>query len=152
MAGNPILSEADVTVENLVRLFRDASFEVEVDDQGDIVVTTDDDVTTVVSIEQPRKLVYFFALFDVGERTPREELSDLVLQLNSEVILARFAIAEERLLVADYYLPFAEGLLTAQLLHTVRLFSRVVAGSIQEDDDDDEDDEDVSGDGGFPGI
>jgi hypothetical protein len=58
-------------------------------------------------------------------------------QLNSGVILSRFSMPREDVLLSEYFLPYEEGISEYQVINCLRLFERVTTGAIRQFDTDD---------------
>jgi len=131
---NGILREDDISVESLRRVFTDACYKTTLDDDGDLVITTDEGWRVVVTAEFKRKLIVYRAFFSFREWAQRVDMLDLINTLNDDVILARFAVSEPRTLTADYFIVYEGGLQSFQLVRSFRWFTRVVQQGIFEHD------------------
>lgn len=132
------IEENNVTPENIHRLFTRAFYSAHLDDDGDIVVNAEP-VSVYISVNKDNKLLKYTAPFRVDEDAPLPQKHALVNKMNDDVILCRFSIPEEHedMMLADYFLSFAESILSFQIVSTLRLFASVVSNAISDCDDDD---------------
>lgn len=133
-----MLTEQDITTANLDEMFKRAFFKTSLDNDGDLVVHTDGP-RVIVTINESNKLLKFMSIYGIKESAPLEAAHAFVNKMNDEIIFARFSVPESRkdVLIADYYIPFEEGLPAFQLVSAMRLFARVVPSAIRACDDDD---------------
>lgn len=138
MSNIEVLSESEVTKENLVSLFKRAFMSTSFDDDDDLVVQTDGP-RVYVTIDEEKKLLKYMAIYGVNESSSLELKYALTNKMNDNFIFGRFSIPEQRpdMLVADYYLPYEEGIPTFQIVSAVRLFAKVVQSAIRASDDND---------------
>ena len=133
-----IIAEDIVTPDTIRNIFRRAFFSTTLDDDGDVRVETDDPVV-FVSINVNNKLLKFTTVYGFKETASLESKLAFVNKMNEDVIFCRFSVPEDTstLLVADYYLPFGEGIPAFQIVSALRLFARVVSRAIYDCDDND---------------
>ncbi|MCS1408363.1 MAG: hypothetical protein M2R45_01538 [Verrucomicrobia subdivision 3 bacterium] len=128
-----------MTTERLVALFKRAYFSVSLDEDGDLCVGTDDIRRVFVIIYEDYKLLRYFALFGLWEKASLESKRAFVNKMNDKFNFVRFSVFEDHpnVLVADYYLPFEEGIPAFQIVSALRLFSRLAYRILREYDEDD---------------
>jgi len=138
MANIEVLSENEVTKENLASLFKRAFMSSSFDEDGDLVVQTDGP-RVFVTVDEDKKLLNYMAIYGVKESSPLELKHALTNKMNDKIIFGRFSIPERRpdILIADYFLPYEEGIPTFQIISAIRLFAKVVPGAIRACDDND---------------
>ena len=138
MATAEVLGEDEVTTSNLAQIFKRAFFKTELDEDGDLKVHTDGPRVRV-TVNQDHKLLKFMAVYGVKESARLEMKHAFVNKMNDDIIFGRFSIPEARsdVLIADYYLPFGEGIPAFQIVYALRLFGKVVLGAIRQCDDND---------------
>ena len=133
-----IIAENIVTPETIRDIFRRAYFSTTLDDDGDVRVETDDPIV-FVSINANNKLLKYTTVYAFRETTSMEPKLAFVNRMNDELIFCRFSVPEDEpdLLMADYYLPFGEGVPAFQIVSALRLFARVVPRAIHDCDEND---------------
>ena len=138
MATAEVLLEDEVTTSNLHQLFKRAFFKTSLDGDGDVVVQTDGP-RVVVIVNQQNKLIKFMCLGGFKESVGLETKHAFINKLNDEIILGRFAVPENRpeLWIADYYLPYEEGVPAFQIVSVLRLVSRIVPSALRTSDGND---------------
>lgn len=129
-----VLAETEVTIPNLAQLFKRAFFSASIDNDGDLIVQSEGP-KIIVRIDEEKKLLVFMVMVRVNESATEIAKLTLVNNMNSRVVLARFAIPRSDILVADCTLPFEEGIPTFQIVATLRLLARVVPGAIRNFDE-----------------
>ncbi len=138
MATAEVLGEDEVTTSNLAEIFNRAFFKTSLDKDGDLRVQTDGP-RVVVIVDQDKKLLKFMAVYGVKESAHLALKHAFVNKMNDDIIFGRFSIPESRpdVLIADYFLPFEDGIPVFQIVAALRLFGRVVPGAIRQCDDND---------------
>lgn len=137
--GTPeIIAENQVTTDTLESLFRRAFFSTSLDDDGDVCVETDDPIV-YVSINASNKLIKYTAVYRFKESVSMNSKLVFVNKMNDDVIFCRFSVSEDNpeLLIADYFLPYGEGLPAFQIVSALRLFARVAPRIIHDCDEHD---------------
>lgn len=136
MGAHDIVPEEDVTAAKLCGLFKRAYMKASLDD--DQVTVETDGPRVLIAVEDGHRLIKFVALYTMREDASSESKHAFTNRLNARVIFARFSVPEEHssVLVADYFLPFEEGVTSFQIVTALRLFARVVPGAIQACDQD----------------
>ncbi len=138
MATAEVLAEDEVTTSNLAQIFKRAFFKPSLDKDGDLTVHTDGP-RVIVTVDQDKKLLKFMTIYGVKESARMELKHAFVNKMNDDIIFARFSIPKARpdVLIADYFLPFEEGIPAFQIVYALRLFARVVPGAIRACDEND---------------
>jgi len=137
MDSNGILPEDQVTSAQLAQFFKAAFMKAEVDEDGDIKVKSDAGITVWISIEGERKLLKYVATYGFKEDATEVDRLQLVNTLNDNVILVRFSVPRDDVLMADYYLYYEEGVIPYQVVNTLRHFANITVKAIREYDTDD---------------
>ena len=130
------LPEGEVNAQKLAEIFKVAYMKCTIDEDGDLLVQTDGP-RVFVSVQEDKKLLKFIAMYGLKESATEEMKMAFVNRMNDGIIFARFSVARADTLMADYYLPYEEGILAFQIVAALRLFGRVVPGAIQACDKDD---------------
>ena len=138
MTTAEVIAENEVTTSNLAQIFKRAFFKTSLDDDGDLVVHSDGP-RVIVTVNQDNKLIEFMSIYGVKESAPLDMKYAFTNRMNDDIILGRFSIPEQRpdMLIADYYLPFEEGIPAFQIVSVLRLFARVVSSAIRQCDKND---------------
>lgn len=129
------LEEHEVTTQSLSKIFKNILFKTSFDDDGDLIVYTDGP-RVLVTLNSSQKLTKFMSLYGVKKSARLDIKHELINKLNDQYIFVRFAIPEKRpdVLMADYYLPFEEGVSSYQVAKAIRLFAQVVPNAIRASD------------------
>ncbi len=138
MATAEVLAENEITKESLAALFKRAFLSTSFDKDGDLVVQTDGP-RVFVTVDEDKKLLKYMSIYGVKESSPVELKHALVNKMNNDIIFGRFSIPEKTpgMLIADYFLPYEEGIPAFQIVSAIRLFARVVPVAIRACDDND---------------
>lgn len=136
MASAEVLGEDEVTTANLTQIFKRAFFKTSLDKDGDLAVHTDGP-RVIVTVDQDRKLLKFMAIYGIKESADQDVKYAFANKMNDDVIMARFSIPRPDVLLADYFLPFEEGIPAFQIVSALRLFARIVPGAIRACDEHD---------------
>jgi hypothetical protein len=125
------IPEHAVTAKALAHLFKRAFLKTFIDADGDLVVETDGP-RVLVSVDTDLKLVKFMALYALNSPPPREAKRAFADRMNDTMIFCRFSIPQKNddVLVADYFLPFEEGIPVHQIVSAFRLFVRVIPAAV----------------------
>jgi hypothetical protein len=134
---NGILPEDQVTSAQLQQFFKAAFMKAEVDEDGDIKVKTDAGITVWISIEGERQLLKYVATYGFKEDATEVDRLQLVNTLNDNVILVRFSVPRDDVLMADYYLYYEGGVIPYQVVNTLRHFANITVKAIREYDTED---------------
>ncbi|MEW6259428.1 MAG: YbjN domain-containing protein [Thermodesulfobacteriota bacterium] len=131
MAMAEVLTEDEVTISNLAQIFKRAFFKTSIDKDGDFIVHTEGP-RVIVTLNQDNKLIKFTTIYGVKESARLDLKHTFTNRMNDEIIFCRFSVPKTRpdILIADYYLPFEEGIPAFQIVSALRLFSRVVPRAI----------------------
>jgi len=137
MSHTDKIPEDQVTPPTLQSFFKAAFMKADVDEDGDIKVKSDAGITVWISIEAERKLLKYVATYGFKDDTSEEERLQLVNTLNDNVILVRFSVPRDDVLMADYYLYYEEGIIPYQIVNTLRHFANITVKAIREYDTED---------------
>ena len=131
-----ILPAADVTIENLQELLSSSYVTNEIDAEGRILATTDNGLKVFVTINEQNQLIKFALGFRIKDDASDEQKLGLANRINDKIILVRYAIPAPEVLVADYFLPYAQGIIPMQIINSLKLLDRVCLAGIREHDTD----------------
>jgi hypothetical protein len=137
MSGNEYVAEGDVDRAFIGEAFSRCFFGVRFDADGDVWVNDMDGPRVLVGVEPDRRSILLLAFYRFKQGVPQEARLELVSRCNSEVRMVRFRLSGDETLVADYSLSYERGLLVAQLIQSVRLFSRITVAALRQCDPDD---------------
>ena len=104
--------------------------------KNELVVKADDSWVSVL-IDQERCLIHLFSFHPLKELADEKAKLALANRMNSTFDYAQFHIASPVRLVADYALPFDQGLGSFQLVGTLRRFVSSISAAIRTCDDED---------------
>ena len=131
---NALIPEKDVTLARLQQVFEAAFVENDVDEDGDLVIRTENTTKIFVSLDERNKLIRFTSLYGVRDDALEAEKQELANTLNDNIVFVRFSAAQSSALVCDYYLPFNGALAPLHIVTVTRLFNRIIASSLSEYD------------------
>jgi hypothetical protein len=136
---NPeFIPENDVNADTLAAIYKRAFFKCDKDSDGDLRVQTDGP-KVVVAINENNKLIKFMAIYALKENESDDKKLRFLNRMNDTIVFARFSMPESRpdILMADYYLPYEDGVPAIQVVQAMRVFSKIVVGAIRACDEDD---------------
>jgi hypothetical protein len=127
-----VLTEDEVNIPTIKKIIESAFLKATLDNDGDLIVHTDDGPRVILTIDEDRKLIRFIAIYANESGWLGAKHSN---RMNDSYVFARFSIPDQGdRIIADYYLPFFGGGVTAyQLISVLRLFTRVVPAAIHEE-------------------
>ena len=134
VVGIKFLTEGEVSATKLQQIFNAAYVKAELDDDGDLRITTDAGPKAIVTVDADRRILRFMSLYRLREDAPEEETHAFVNKMNDDVILVRFSVTRRHVLMADYYLSYEEGVLPYKVVKTLKMFGRVALGAIRQHD------------------
>lgn len=130
-----VLAEDEVTLPNLALFCKHAFLKASTTDDGMSLRVETEGVRVFISVAKETKHLRYMAVY-LLKQPPQEDLQNsLVNELNCNFILARFYIRRtsdlpRSMLMADYFLPFEDGIPTFQIISALRRFSRLVPEAI----------------------
>jgi len=133
--GN-VVAASDVSIDSLHELLNSSYVNNEIDDQGRILATTDSGLKVFISLNEPVKLVKFALGFRIKEEASEEQILQLANRINDKVIMVRYAVPTAEVLVADYFLPYGQGIQPLQIVNSLKLLDKVCLAGIREHDTD----------------
>jgi len=133
--GN-VVAAADISIESLHELLNSSYVNNEIDDQGRILATTDSGLKVFISLNEPNKLVKFALGFRIKPEASEEQILQLANRINDKVIMVRYAVPAAEVLVADYFLPYGQGIQALQIVNSLKLLDKVCLAGIREHDTD----------------
>lgn len=131
-----VIAASDVSLESLQQHLNEAYVNGEIDDQDRILVTTDNGLKVLISLNQDNKLIKFALGFRIKEEASEEQVLRLANRINDKIILVRCAVPSDEVLVADYFLPYGQGIQPLQIVNSLKLLDRVCLAAIREQDTD----------------
>jgi len=84
--------------------------------------------------EREKKMLKYASWFGFKEGISVDKKLALLNQLNYGVILSRFSMPEEKVLLSEYFLSYEEGIQLYQVINSFRLFERVTIDAIKQFD------------------
>ncbi|HEX8550727.1 MAG TPA: YbjN domain-containing protein [Abditibacteriaceae bacterium] len=128
-----LLTEDAVSNESIFELFRSAFMRVELDDDGDVRVHTENGPRIWVLVDSNRHHLRFLCSYRFDSEATEYQKMEFANKLNDTVVMVRFAIDGDSLVV-DYYLSYEEGILPYHIVAGVRRMSKIVTSAIAEND------------------
>lgn len=129
MSDIEVLAEQEVTIPNLVQIFKRAFMSTSIDKDGDLIVQHEG-VRIIVGIDKEKKLLTFMILLRLNPSASELSALTLVNKLN-RMIFVRFYVPSPETMAADYTLLIEEGVPTFQVVASLRLFVRIVLGAVR---------------------
>jgi hypothetical protein len=131
-----IVAAADVTIESLQELLSSSYVTNEIDAEGRILATTDSGLKVFLTLNESNKLIKFALGFRIKEDASEEQKLNLANRINDKIILVRYAVPAPEVLVADYFLPYGQGIIPLQIVNSLKLLDKVCLAGIREQDTD----------------
>jgi hypothetical protein len=134
MAMTPVLEMIqgeDLSGPRLLRLFRNAYLDGELDSEGDVRLTLDG-IKVLVTVDASRKLLHFISIFGVKPGATRQQVLELCNRINDRLILIRAAYPSalpSPAVMLDHYVVTEAGVTAVEIVDDVRRF-RTVIGSV----------------------
>lgn len=137
MADIEVLPEKDITVENLLNIFKKAYISASIDDDGDLMINTER-CRVFLSINEKAKLLKYVTFYKFKDDFSAKAKLKFVNTLNDNIIFARFSCPEQRqeALLSEYYLSYEEGVVVFSIIESLRLFVKVTVGALEMYDED----------------
>lgn len=129
-----LIPEKDLSLARLQDVFESAFVENDVDDDGDLLIRTENGTKIFVSLDERNKLVRFTSFYGLRADAPDEEKQALANALNDNIVFVRFSSGGNSALICDYYLPYNGAVAPLHIVTATRLFNRIVASSLGEYD------------------
>ena len=131
-----ITAAAEITIENLQELLSASYVTNEIDTEGRILATTDSGLKVFITLNDANKLIKFALGFRIKEDASEEQKLQLANRINDKIVLVRYAVSTPEVLVADYFLPYGQGIIPMQIINSLKLLDRVCLAGIREHDTD----------------
>ncbi len=119
-----MLSADDMNPTSLLALFGAAGLSAEIDDDGDIDITSGG-IRTFVRLDEDRKIMSLFSIWQLADDASLEDRVELANSLNEGIVMVRFCIRADGALWCDYQLVYEGGLTPEFILRTYMLFIEV---------------------------
>lgn len=129
-----IAAAADITLESLREILNSSYVTNEIDAEDRILATTDSGLKVFITINEANKLIKFALGFRIKDDASEDQKLQLANRVNDKIILVRFAVPTPEVMVADYFLPYAQGIIPMQVVNSLKLLDRVCRSGIQEHD------------------
>ena len=131
-----IVLPADVTVEFLAQLLRDAYIECEIDEDGGEVRVSERHRFQLYPLPGGKR-VRMMAIYGFESHASLDERIALANTINDELIVIRAQVPrkEPDLLVFDYYLPIEGGVTRRAIVYAVKLFDGLISSAGAQDKD-----------------
>jgi hypothetical protein len=129
-----LLEEDKVTPASILQLFEQAFMKAYLDEDEDIQITTAPGSIFLVEVLADKKMLKYASWFGFKNGVSAEQKLTLLNQLNYGVILSRFSMPEENILLSEYFLSYEEGIQSYQVINSFRLFERITIGAIKQFD------------------
>ncbi|RKZ47009.1 MAG: hypothetical protein DRR16_30205 [Candidatus Parabeggiatoa sp. nov. 3] len=131
---NNILEEDNVNPTSVLQLFENAFLKASLDEDEDIRITTAPGSLFLVKVLPDKKMLKYASWFGFKDGVSVDKKLAFLNQLNYGVILSRFSMPEENVLLSEYFLSYEEGIQLYQVINSFRLFERVTIGAIKQFD------------------
>jgi len=131
---NSILEEDNVNPTSVLQLFENAFIKATLDEDEDIRITTAPGCLFLIKVLPDKKMLKYASWFGFKDGVSVDKKLAFLNQLNYGVILSRFSMPEENVLLSEYFLSYEEGIQLYQVINSFRLFERVTIGAIKQFD------------------
>ena len=116
----------------IAKLYKRAFIKVLGQEEDSIAIETED-IFMNIGLHKPLKLLQFVTFYNANPSVSAEIKRAFVNEINATKVLARFYYMEDHdKIVADYSLPFEEGISEYQVIAATRLFSMIVPRAVKE--------------------
>jgi len=119
----------DLSSATLRELFQRFGYGAEYDDDGELLVSHPDANMSVV-VEPDESYVWLLSVFQTREDAPLAEKYAIVNRVNGVCSMIRFSIADQGYLVAEYMIPYDDGLRESELLLVLDRFSTTLRATV----------------------
>lgn len=116
-----LIQDHEINLNRLESIFKAAFLRTERDKDGDLIVN-EGGTKVFVKVDSDRKIITFFAIWQLKENAPEIEKLRLASRLNDKRILARFSVPNPRLLWCDYCFLYEEGVTPYFVINTYKRF------------------------------
>jgi hypothetical protein len=131
MIAAKVLTEDKVNIAKIKEIIESAFLKATLDNDGDLIVHTDNGPRVIISVDEDRKLIRFLLIYDNESGWFKAEHTN---RMNDSYIFARFSVPDQGDRVdIDYFLPFEGGVIAYQLISALRIFARVAPAAIHEE-------------------
>ncbi len=129
--NSKVLTEDEVTIPKIKEIIERAFLKAILDNDGDLIVHTDNGPRVIMTVDKDRKLIKFLAIYANESGWLKAEHTN---RINDNYIFARFSVPDQGdVITIDYYLPFEGGVTAYQLISALRIFARVGSAAIHEE-------------------
>lgn len=127
------LSESEITFENLIRIFNEASLDARVTPDDQLRVQTDN-LIVYVRILEDIQLLRFYTWFRFADDVSIEAKCAFVNDLNNQTAFVRFSFAldDDEALCCDYFLPYRNGVAIWSIIVALGHLESAVVQAIKE--------------------
>jgi len=131
---NSLIPEREVSLVRLQEVFEAAFVENDVDDDGDLLIRTENGTKIFITLDEHNKLVRFTSLYGLRADGDEDAKKELANSLNDNIVFVRFSLSSNSALICDYYLPYNGAVAPLHIVTATRLFNRIVTSSLGEYD------------------
>jgi len=128
------LEENKVNKTNILHIFKNAFMKASLDEDEDIRVTSGLGSVFLIEVLSDKKMLKYVSMFGFKTSASASKKLAFLNELNSGVILSRFSMPRDDVLLSEYFLPYEEGIPSYQVINCLRLFERVTTGAIRQFD------------------
>ena len=117
------MAEEDVSNDSIISIFEQAAYDVQCDDDGDLII--DDEIhRTLVRLDEGTRTIKFLALFGAEEEMDMDLKRAHVNRMNDDHKICKFSIREDdpTTFVVEYEMPYRFGIIPLQLIKMYRRF------------------------------
>lgn len=139
----PTIKKDDVTAKRICQVLNAAAIESSLDDDGDIYAKKGGiDFGLWLKFPADKTLVKLFTYAQCKENTSLEAIQKFATKLNSEYLFVKFTVSQyedgRTYLNGEYDYLFPFGMISENLIASVKMFSSIFITSIQDEDSNDE--------------
>ncbi len=128
-----LIPEGEVSVERIKKLFEQAFFKAELDDDGDIYIKEGLELPIWVTINSEQSMIKFFTFigrYDDDEMPPFKDKDSN--DLNKRIVLPSFYTFEDNQRVfGNYFMTYADGVVDSHIINMARRFSSAFAYGVR---------------------
>jgi len=132
-----LIEPSDFTIDRLALLLKNAAIPFQRHEDKFLHIEEDSLRAQLVLIEE-HHLFVCRTRYGLRSDAPLDQKLALVNRMNDDLIVVRFSVSEEDpdVLIADYFLPYGEGVHAGQVIHSLKLFCAIVKVAVNNCDED----------------
>lgn len=135
MPAVEVIQPEHIAVEQLRMLFDEAGLQTNIDNDGDLTVTSG--VTCYVIAPQPCERVLLLAFLGVKDDTEQQQKLEFANRVNNEVSTVRARVNAKGAVLFDYHIPVAGGITGQAIVAATEFFLQATAHAANACDTDD---------------